>query len=58
MKLSNEIKEINPNVEYVETYDEIYERLLLVARSKDVVFVLGAGTVEKLARRFTNNNLN
>lgn len=58
LKLSNEIKEINSNVEYVETYDEIYEKLLMVAKAKDVVFVLGAGTIEKLARRFKKNNSN
>jgi UDP-N-acetylmuramate--alanine ligase len=40
------------NVEYILTFDEIEKRVKQVSKPNDVVLILGAGTIEKLAERF------
>ncbi len=52
LKLASEIKQHNPNVDYLETYAEIYKRLKTLAKKDDVVMILGAGKIEKLAEEF------
>lgn len=52
LKLASDTKMINPNVEYIETYEDIKKRVEEISNSKDVVLILGAGTIEKLAKMF------
>ncbi len=42
-------------IEYILNYDEIYSRIKKLAKPKDIVFILGAGTIEKLAKMFTKS---
>ena len=52
LKLSNELKKTNNSVEYLESYKEIFESAKSFASQGDVVLVLGAGTIFKLADMF------
>ena len=52
LKLAAETKKFNKNVEYLETYKEIFERVKLLAGPNDVVMILGAGSIDKLADMF------
>lgn len=52
LKLAAETKKFNKNVEYLETYKEIFVRVKELARPNDVVMILGAGTIDKLADMF------
>ena len=52
LKLANEIKKENKSVFYIESFKEIKEQILKISKQKDVVFILGAGTIEKLAKMF------
>lgn len=50
--LANETKNYVKQVEYIQTFDEIFERLKILAQPNDVIFILGAGTIEHLAKMF------
>ena len=50
LKLSNDIKEKLNNVEYLESYAEIKKRVEEVSCENDVVMILGAGSIEHLAK--------
>ena len=52
IKLFNEIKEKGILVEYIETYKEIKTRIMNIAKPNDVILILGAGSIEKLAKMF------
>ncbi len=52
LKLVSEIKRYNSNVEYIESFEEIKKYILNISKPNDVVFVLGAGTIENLAKMF------
>lgn len=52
LKLASEVKKYNLNVEYIESLEEIKKYILKLAKPNDIVFVLGAGTIEKLAKIF------
>ena len=52
LKLANETKKRNKNVEHIETFKDIKSRVLSLAKKGDVVMILGAGTIEKLAKMF------
>lgn len=54
LKLSNELKQKNNNVAYIETYAEMFDRVKEFAKPKDVVMILGAGTIDKFAKMFEN----
>lgn len=53
LDLSYECEKLLPRVEYYETFDEIINRLKKVAGSNDIVLVLGAGTIENLAKKIS-----
>ena len=48
--LALETKKYIKNVEYIKTYNEILSRLKVVSNSKDFVLILGAGTIDSLAK--------
>ena len=50
LDLAMKSEEFVKNVEYYETYDEILKRLKKLAKCGDVIFILGAGTIDKLAK--------
>lgn len=50
LKLANDCKEKNRMVEHIETYEDIKKRVDEIVGMGDVVLILGAGTIEKLAR--------
>ena len=52
LKLANEMKKYNDSVEYLESYKEIFDRVNRFSKQGDVVLVLGAGTIFKLADMF------
>lgn len=52
LKLANETKNVVENVEYIETFKEIKEKVLKKIKPNDVVLLLGAGTIENLAKMF------
>lgn len=47
--LMTETRKFVENVEYYKTYFEITKRVKVVAKTNDIVLVLGAGNIEKLA---------
>ncbi len=51
-ELASYTKKYNANVECKKSFKEIKFKVLKLAQNGDVVLVLGAGTVEKLARSF------
>ena len=52
LKLLNEVKEFGINAFYFESFDEIKNEVLKFSKQNDVVLLLGAGTIEKLAKMF------
>lgn len=50
--LANACRKYLQNVELLQTYDEIYHAILKFVAPGDVVLILGAGTIEKLAWKF------
>lgn len=50
LDLKSETEKYISNVEYYKTYEEICARLKVLASSGDVILILGAGTIENLAR--------
>lgn len=52
LKLTDETRKYNSNVECIETFSEIKKRVIELADKNDVVLILGAGTIEKLAKMF------
>lgn len=52
LKLSSDTKEFVQVVEHIESFKEIKERVLEVIKNGDVVLLLGAGTIENLAKMF------
>jgi UDP-N-acetylmuramate--alanine ligase len=54
LKLANEIKKYNSTVEYLESYKEIVFGVKSFVKKGDIVLVLGAGTIFKLADMFLN----
>ncbi len=50
--LANKTKEYVKEVEYIKGYDNIFNRIKKLANINDVVFILGAGTIEQLAYMF------
>ena len=45
-------KEYAFDVEYIETFEQIKNRVFEVCKRNDVVLILGAGSIEKLADMF------
>lgn len=54
--LAKKTSEFVKEVEYLLTYDEIYNRISDIVKKGDVVMILGAGTIEKLAEKFKYKN--
>ena len=52
LKLANETKQFVDDVEYVENFEAIKSMVLKDCKANDVVLILGAGTIEKLAKMF------
>ena len=52
LKLSSDAKSSGLDVEYIESFFEIKKRVLEISKPNDVVLILGAGTIEKLAKLF------
>ena len=52
LKLSSDAKSSGLDVEYIESFFEIKKRILEISKPNDVVLILGAGTIEKLAKLF------
>lgn len=52
LKLLNEVKDFGINAFYFESFDEIKNEVLKISKQNDVVLLLGAGTIEKLAKMF------
>lgn len=52
LKLASETKKLNKQTFYIEEFEEIKSSVLKLAKPKDVVFILGAGTIERLAKMF------
>lgn len=52
LKLANETKRYVKNIEYIESFDEIKKCILETIKPNDVVLLLGAGTIENLAKLF------
>ncbi len=52
LKLLNEVKMFGKNVFYFESFEEIKNEVLNISKVDDVVLLLGAGTIEKLAKMF------
>lgn len=57
LKLLSEVKNIGVNAEYLESFSQIKSRVLEVAEPNDVVLILGAGTIENLAKMLKNKVL-
>lgn len=55
LKLSNAVKDAGTNTLYIETFETIKTKILEVIKAGDVVLILGAGTIEKLADMFKIN---
>lgn len=47
--LTNETKKHLESAEYIKTFDETISRLKKITKEEDIVLILGAGTIEKLA---------
>ena len=52
LKLANCTRDVGIETIYLETFQEIKCKVLELATAGDVVFILGAGTIEKLAKMF------
>lgn len=50
--LAEKTKDVVLNVNYISGYKNIYNKIKATAKANDVVFILGAGTIEKLADMF------
>lgn len=53
LKLADETRKYVKTARVVDTYEEIKQEVEKLAKPKDVVLILGAGSVEKLARMFS-----
>lgn len=51
--LANAIKEKNPEAQYADSFDDIITDLKTTAKSDDVVLIMGAGDVTKIAAELT-----
>ena len=54
-ELKIEAKKYVKNVEVMETYNEIYSKVMELSKNGDIVLILGAGSIEKLAQMLKNN---
>ena len=52
LKLANCTRDFGLKTIHLESFEEIKFKVLEVAKAGDVVFILGAGTIEKLAKMF------
>lgn len=52
LKLTNTVRDLKINAIYLETFKDIKCKILEMAKEGDMVFILGAGTIEKLAKMF------
>ena len=52
LKLTNTVRDLKINAIYLETFEEIKCKILEMAKEGDMVFILGAGTIERLAKMF------
>ena len=52
LKLTNTVIDLKINAVYLETFKDIKCKILEIAKEGDVVFILGAGTIERLAKMF------
>ncbi len=50
--LASVAKEYVQDVLFIKTFNEIFEKLNEIAKPDDVIFILGAGTIEHLAKMF------
>ncbi len=50
--LAEETKKYVKDVSFVKTFDEVFKNIFSVARADDIVLILGAGTIEHLAKMF------
>ena len=53
LKLADETRKYVKTARVVDTYEEIKQEIEKLVKPKDVVLILGAGSVEKLARMFS-----
>lgn len=54
--LVDKIKEKNPNVIYLDSFDSILEYIKNTVKEKDLVITIGAGPVNKIAQALTKQN--
>ena len=54
--LVDKIKEKNPNVIYLDSFDSILEYIKNTVKEKDLVITVGAGPVNKIAQALTKQN--
>ena len=54
--LVDKIKEKNPNVIYLDSFDSILEYIKNTVKEKDLVITVGAGPVNKIAQSLTKQN--
>ena len=52
LKLADETKKYNKNVWCLDDYQEAFFKIKQSSKQGDVVMILGAGTIEKLADKF------
>lgn len=53
--LADKTKEYVKDISCLDSYGEIYSKLCEIIKPNDVVMILGAGTIEKLADKFRKN---
>ena len=54
--LVDKIKEKNPNVIYLDSFDSILEYIKNTVKEKDLVITVGAGPINKIAQSLTKQN--
>ena len=52
LKLASCVRDLKTNAIYMESFEEIKSKVLETAKAGDVVLILGAGTIERLAKMF------
>ncbi len=55
-QLVNKIKEKNPNVQYIDSFDKIEQFIRENVQPKDLVITIGAGPINKVANNLVNKN--